>query len=472
MPKPPLIEPTVPEISGRVPIRSLRIDVLKGPDAGASLVTDTDVITLGTAASNSLQLSDRTVSRFHLEIRHMGDHLTIRDLGSTNGTHHGRVQLIHAMVPPDTTVSIGKTLIRLSDGQILEESIREEIELGELLGKSTIMRRLMARIERVAASQTSTLILGETGSGKELTARAIHEASPRAGAPFEVVDCGSLSPTLIASELFGHERGAFTGAERQHVGAFERANKGTLFLDEIGELPASLQAALLGALDRRSFRRVGGDRSIAVDVRIVAATNRDLRRDVNAGTFRADLYYRLGVVLLDIPPLRERVEDIPVLAEHFLREAGITDPLEMYFPPESMLSLQKHPWYGNVRELRNFVEATIAMGEKPALESEAEPSPSDSEGGIAPPPTPEGLFAIPLSELTRRPFKDARAQVIRDFERAYLSEQLKNANGNVSLAARTAKVSRTYVIKMLRRAHVDDEGLDENDPDDAMDGCT
>src|SRR5262249_1899349 len=193
-----------------------------------------------------------------------------------------------------------------------------------LLGRTSEMRTLMAAISRAARSDASILIAGETGTGKELIARAIHDESPRAGGPFETVDCGSLMPTLVASELFGHEKGAFAGADARHVGSFERGSGGTLFLDELGELPASLQAALLGALERRSFRRLGGTTPIAVDVRVISASNRDLMREVNTGAFRQDLYYRIGVVTLRVPPLRERAGDIPLLVEHFLRESGFT----------------------------------------------------------------------------------------------------------------------------------------------------
>jgi DNA-binding NtrC family response regulator len=303
------------------------------------------------------------------------------------------------------------------------------------------MRSLMARIQRAARTDVSVLLLGETGVGKEVIARAIHEASPRSASPSEVVDCGALMPTLIASELFGHEKGAFTGADRQHVGAFERANGGTLFLDEIGELPPALQSALLGALERRSFRRVGGTTSIAVDVRVVCATNRDLRNEVNAGRFRQDLYYRIAVILLRIPPLRERAGDIPVLVEHFLREIGHDGPVDEVVPDTVMQTLKTHHWPGNVRELRNFVEAAIAMGEAPHLEERLE----RSEG------SPNMFAGEALGRLVELSYKDARSTLLNEFEVIYLKELMERTKHNVSAAARSAKMNRSYLIQMLKR---------------------
>ncbi|MEM7677749.1 MAG: sigma-54 dependent transcriptional regulator, partial [Myxococcota bacterium] len=288
----------------------------------------------------------------------------------------------------------------------------------------------------------------ETGVGKEVFARAIHEQSPRADRPFEVVDCGALMPTLIASELFGHERGAFTGAERQHIGAFERADGGTLFLDEIGELPSSLQSGLLGALERRAFRRLGGHDQIAVDVRVVCATNRDLRSEVNAGRFRQDLYYRIAVLLLKIPPLRERAGDIPLLVEHFLRQAGHDGPIESVIPRAVMASLRQHHWPGNVRELRNFVEAALAMGETPHLEAGGAASATEE---------PEDIEASPLlhpggvRRLAQLTYKDARGALLHDFETFYLQQLMDRCRGNVSKAARDAKMNRSYLIEMLKR---------------------
>jgi DNA-binding NtrC family response regulator len=300
------------------------------------------------------------------------------------------------------------------------------------------MRRLMAKIERAARSEAAVLLCGESGTGKELIARALHDLSPRKTGPFITVDCGSLPPTLVASELFGHEKGAFTGADRAREGAFERAHGGTIFLDEIGELPASLQTTLLGVLERRQFKRVGGYKDIDVDIRIVSATNRDLRSDVNRETFRLDLYYRLAVVSLRVPPLRERADDIVLLVEHFLRELGHDERVEELFSPRVLESLRAHHWPGNVRELRNLVEATVAMGEEPVLD----------EPAAVPRPSGQSDLIEPLLELR---FKDARRRLLDEFERRYAQRLVERAGGNVSKAARTGRMDRTYLIDLLHR---------------------
>jgi DNA-binding NtrC family response regulator len=280
------------------------------------------------------------------------------------------------------------------------------------------------------------LIVGESGTGKERVAEALHTLSGRAGQPLVTIDCGALSSALLASELFGHEKGAFTGADRVHTGAFERAGVGTVFLDEIGELPASDQVSLLGVLERRRFRRVGGSQELELGARVIAATNRDLRAEVNNGRFRHDLYHRLAVVVLRLPPLRERREDITPLVEHFARELGATGPVEQVFGAETIQRWLKHPWPGNVRELRNAVEASLVVGPNAHFEH---------FGSDAPPAAPNDPDA-PLGN-----YKDARAVVVRDFERTYLTRLLAEANGNVSQAARIAKMDRSHLIDLLQR---------------------
>jgi DNA-binding NtrC family response regulator len=426
---------TVPHrIEGR-PIRALRVEVIAGPDEGQRYIADQgDTVTIGTAPGNDLVLTDETVSRYHLELRRKGDRVQIEDLGSTNGTRIGALHLERAVASAETTLEIGATTIRISDGDTVTVPLHEEDALFGVRGRSSAMRQLMAQIARAGRSEVSILLLGETGSGKEVIARAIHAASKRAGSPFETVDCGTLLPTLVASELFGHEQGAFTGADRQHIGAFERADGGTVFLDEIGELPSMLQASLLGALERRRFRRVGGTSEISVDVRIVAATHRDLRSEVNAGRFRQDLFFRLAVVLARVPSLRERIEDIPILVEHFLREAGHSGAVESYFSAKALRTLEQHHWPGNVRELRNVVEATLAMGEPPALQSEG----SNSATNL-----PPHVFELA--------YKDARGAVLRDFEVAYVNRLLEKSGGNAAHAARLGKMDRSYLFELIKR---------------------
>ena len=432
-----------------LPIRSVRVSVVRGPDQGKVFTAPSDTVAIGTAPANDLVLSDATVSRYHLELRHAGDRIVAQDLGSTNGTVAGKVLIERAALLAGVSLRLGNTVISVDDGGQVDLPLHDGDELAGVRGRSRPMRRLMAQIARVARSDVSVLLLGETGVGKEVISAAVHRASLRAAQPFETVDCGALAPTLIASELFGHEKGAFTGAERRHIGAFERAHGGTIFLDEIGELPLALQATLLGALERRSFRRLGGDKPIAVDVRLVSATNRDLRAEVNAGKFREDLYYRTAVVRMEIPPLRERAEDIPLLVEHFLGQAGMSGAVSDVFPQEALDMMAEYRWPGNVRELRNFVEAAIAMGEVPELEraraGTSEPPVAPSQQGSA------GFPSVPLSELVERTYKGARSLVLDEFERIYLTKLLERSSDNVSSAARMAEIHRTYLNEMLKR---------------------
>ena len=409
-------------------VTSLRVEVVDGPDRGAH-ATSGDTLSVGTARDNALVVSDFTVSRYHLEVAARPGGILVSDLSSTNGTYVGAVRIERAIVPPGTLVTLGGTTIRFDDA--VRQTLPATTEVHQYAGmiaRSPQMLRLFGDVERIAASASSVLIVGESGTGKERIAEALHTASGRSGEPLVTIDCGALSSALLASELFGHERGAFTGADRTHAGAFERAAGGTVFLDEIGELPAADQSALLGVLERRRFRRVGGAAELELAGRIIAATNRDLRAEVNNGRFRHDLYHRLAVVVLRLPPLRERREDILPLAEHFARELGAAGSLEAVFGPDTIARWQKHPWPGNVRELRNAVEAALVVG--PSFED----SPHD-------PSSPTPLVA----------YKDARASVVREFELGYLTRLLSDAGGNVSLAARTAKMDRSHLIDLLRR---------------------
>lgn len=424
------------EGSRSVAIDTLRVEVTEGPDAGTTYVADSERLTVGTANGNNLELSDPTVSRFHVELVHSETGVVVIDHGSTNGTFVGDVRIQHAVVPHDAKIRLGATTLAIGTGAKRHVELYDADSLGDLHGRSDSMRRLMRQIQRAAKTEASALIIGESGTGKELIARALHSSSKRADQPFITVDCASMSPNLIASELFGHEKGAFTGADRRHIGAFERAHGGTIFLDEIGELPAELQPNLLGALERRRFRRVGGRDNIDVDVRVIAATNRDLRAEVNEGQFRLDLYYRVAVVTLRVAPLRERPEDIDLLIDLFLKECGYEEPREELFTAEVIEQLHRHRWPGNVRELRNVVEATVAMGEAP-LEMVHEPASPDSGGSF------DQLF--PLA------YREARATILHQFEREYISYWLERTGGNVAKAAREARMDRSHLFTLLRR---------------------
>ena len=417
-----------------IPVQAVEATVIEGPDAGKQASAHSEKLTVGSAHDNDLQLSDETVSRYHLELRASPEGVRISDPGSTNGTWVGAVRVQSGVVPPNSILKLGKTTLRLGQGEPLTLALHKEGALAGLRGQSPLMRRLMAQLQRAAGRDTSVLLVGESGTGKELCARALHDLGPRRDKPFVTVDCGALSPTLIASELFGHEKGAFTGADRAHAGAFAEADGGTLFLDEIGELPATLQTTMLGALERGRYRRLGGRAEITVDVRVVSATNRDLRAEVNAGSFRLDLYYRLAVVCLSVPPLRDHPEDVPLLVDHFLRECGHDGAVEEVVAPATLQSWMQHRWPGNVRELRNLVEATLAMGEPPALTD----SPSPAGGDLF-------IELLPLG------YKQARAKLLYDFEERYLTSLLLRSEGNVSKAAREARMDRSHLIDLLQR---------------------
>jgi DNA-binding NtrC family response regulator len=429
----------------RLPVRAVSVEVLEGPDAGKTAVAKGDRLTIGTASDNDLVLTDGTVSGFHVALARTDHGVALEDKRSTNGTFVSGLRIERGVVPPGSMLSLGKTVVRVSDAADVEVELHGSESLAGLRGRTAAMRRLLAQIERAAKSEVSVLLFGESGTGKELVARALHDLGARKAGPFVTVDCASLSPTLVASELFGHEKGAFTGADRRHQGAFERAHGGTIFLDEIGELPESLQPTLLGALERKRIRRLGGREEIPIDVRVVCATHRDLQSEVNVGRFRLDLYYRVAVVRLAIPALRERPDDIPLLVEHFCREAGHNGPIEQVFSASTMASLRRHDWPGNVRELRNVVDATLAMGEPPPL--------SHAGGSVAPAAvTPAmGVGVIPLTTVLHQTYKDARNAVLAQFETAYLKSLLERAEGNVSQAARDADMDRSHLWDLLKR---------------------
>ncbi|MEJ7603538.1 MAG: sigma 54-interacting transcriptional regulator [Kofleriaceae bacterium] len=431
---PPPRETQLQERPGVVVLRSLRVEVVDGPDRGAH-ATSEEVLSVGTARDNALAIGDFTVSRYHLEAAARPGGILVTDLGSTNGSYVGSVRIERAVVPPGTLLTIGGTTIRFADA--ISQTVAAPVtatQYAGMIARSPAMLRLFGDIERIATAPTSILVVGESGTGKERVAEALHHRSARAKQPLVTIDCGALSSTLLASELFGHERGAFTGADRTHHGAFERAGEGTVFLDEIGELPAADQASLLGVLERRRFRRVGGTVDLELGARVIAATNRDLRAEVNNGRFRHDLYHRLAVLVLWLPPLRDRPEDIPLLVEHFARELGADGSPEVLFGAD-LVRWQRHPWPGNIRELRNAVESALVVGPGGTFQPEIPSASTATVGG-----------AVPLV-----PYKDARGALLRDFERDYLVRLMADARSNVSQAARIAKMDRSHLIDLLHR---------------------
>jgi two-component system, NtrC family, response regulator GlrR len=417
-------------------VRRFRLLVTGGPDAGKAATSAAERAVIGTHETADLVLTDRTVSRFHCDITLSEGKALLRDLGSRNGTLVDGVSVVQAHLRSGSSLTLGRTQVRFdlgTDHVKIPLSTRERF--GLMVGRSPAMRAVFALLERAALSEATILLEGETGTGKEAAAESIHRESARRDGPMIVVDCGAIPPDLLESELFGHERGAFTGAVQSRQGAFEAAGGGTIFLDEIGELSPDLQPKLLRALERREVKRVGSNAYFGVDVRVVAATNRNLRAEVNARKFRSDLYYRLAVLDIRLPPLRERHEDIPALVEHILDSLGSADKPEarLLRTPEFYAELSRHPWPGNVRELRNYVERCLALREQTPIvagDRAAEPS---------------------LNIDVGQPLKVAREAWTRTFERRYLEEILGRHNGNVTAAARGAGVDRIYFYRLLWR---------------------
>jgi DNA-binding NtrC family response regulator len=416
-----------------VHIRCVRIEVVSGPDTGSGQQFSQAIVRVGTHKSCDLVLTDRRVSRFQCEVSLEEGGYRVRDLGSTNGTYVAGLRLGDAFVVPGTKIRIGQSELYLVPlGSSVTLDLGDADRFHGLVGDSVPMRRLYAAIQKLAPTDSTVLVTGETGTGKELVAEALHEGSPRRTGPLVVVDCGAVPTHLFEDELFGHERGAFTGASSSTAGAFERAHGGTLFLDEIGELPLELQPKLLRVVESRRVRRIGGSHEIACDVRLIAATNRDLPVEVNRRSFRSDLYYRLAVAHLEVPPLRARREDIPALVEHF--QSLLPESARRPLGAELLSRFARHDWPGNVRELRNAVESAALAPSAAAL--------------VERPAEPERLSEFVDPDL---PFKEARRRLEDAFERRFLTALLERHDWNVSAVSRAAGLDRMTVYKMLSR---------------------
>jgi transcriptional regulator with GAF, ATPase, and Fis domain len=423
-----------------IAIPAVDLVVIEGPSRGKRVAGSAGSATVGTGRANLLTLDDPKVSRLHCELLFRPGVITLRDRGSTNGTFVDGVRVRDVDLPAGAIVRVGASAFRI---EVRDEpafvAVSDRTELGELVGASLEMRRVYAILERVAATDATVLVQGETGTGKDVVAQTIHGMSRRSGGPFVPIDCGSIPANLFESELFGHVRGAFSGAVSDRRGVFDEASGGTLFLDEIGEVPLELQPKLLRALETRTVRPVGANTAHAVDVRIVAATNRPLWKAVNEGEFREDLYYRLAVVEVALPPLRARSEDLVALARHFYRTLRPGAELS----PELEASLVRRDWPGNVRELRNFIERGVALGflDGPVA------GPRTSAPPPAAPAQPGVAEVVPLD----RPLKDARLSWTRSFEGVYVRHVLRRAGGNVTRAAELAGVSRRFLQRLIAR---------------------
>ncbi|HEY8431975.1 MAG TPA: sigma 54-interacting transcriptional regulator [Sandaracinaceae bacterium] len=429
-----------------------RLLVTDGPDRGLEVEIPATKLTIGTAETNDLVLTDSTVSRRHCILSVEGDRYVVRDLDSTNGTIVDGTPVREAFLAPAARIRLGDTEIVFQPRKKWERiDVSRADHFGGLHGTAPAMRAVFALLAKLAPTDLSCIITGETGTGKELAARAIHEHSPRAAKPFVIVDCGAISESLIESELFGHERGAFTGADRQRIGAFEAAHEGTVFLDEIGELPLELQPKLLRVIERKEFKRLGASRMQEADVRVVAATHRDLLAMVREGTFREDLYYRLAEVVVELPPLRERLSDIPVIAQRILQEIAEEEGRPVRALSESAISaLMRRSWPGNVRELRNVLKRAVLLSSAPVLSaSDLGPeTPAVREPARA--PTPPGLTP-PLEIAEDLPIKEARDRWVAPMEREYLVRLVRRCAGDLDRAAEEAGIHRKSLERLLRQ---------------------
>ncbi|MCC6873864.1 MAG: sigma 54-dependent Fis family transcriptional regulator [Sandaracinaceae bacterium] len=412
-------------------LRSAKLVVIEGRDRGREASLGASVFRVGGAEDNDLVLSDDAVSRHHFEIAAHDDGFVLRDRGSTNATTISGLRVREAFLESGAEIACGRTRLRFEIASEEQEvPISRRTNFGALLGHGPAMRAAFAVLERAAKTEMTVLLLGESGTGKELAARALHDASPRKDGPYCVLDCGAAAPTLIESQLFGHARGAFTGADQARAGVFEEASGGTLVLDEIGELPAELQPKLLRAIEQRTICRLGEAQPRSVDVRFIACTHRNLEEEVRQGRFRQDLFFRLSVLSVRLPPLRERREEIGRLVRSFLAQLGAEREIS-----ESMIAaLQSHDWPGNVRELRNVVERMVAL-------SDLGPEHWMPRGASTAAAPPDASLA----------FHEAKQRCIDAFERSYFARLLELHGDNVSEAARVAGLSRQSCYRLMQK---------------------
>ena len=426
-----------------------RISATQGPGVGAALAMQQSLATVGRHETNDLVLADPGVSGLHLELTRAGNRVRVRDSGSTNGTWLDGHRIVEAFLAPGAELVVGGTTLRFDvDGGASPVRPSDSSSFGGLVGESIAMREVFATLERVAPKMLSVLVQGETGTGKEEVARSIHAASPRQQGPFIVIDATALPETLAEALLFGHEKGAYTGATERREGFFEAAHGGTVFIDEIGELPLALQSKFLRVLERHEVVRVGHHVATKVDVRIIAATHRDLRHEIEAGRFREDLFFRLGQVRLRLPPLRDRPEDIPSLCTKLLQDvtagtaAGATARRPMTLEAAALTHLQAQPWPGNARELRNVLARAAALAEGDVIRRIDIAGEGDGFRG-----TREERTALDLTGE----FADAKTRAVERFESAYLAALMKRCGGNLSRASREAGLARNHLRELLKK---------------------
>lgn len=469
-----------------------RIQLLVNPNQNNQRehIFEQDIITIGTREDNDLVLAaDDTISRQHCHIIQEDDRYLLIDRNSTNGTHINGVRVREAYISPGATIAVGNTHIRFNPFQErISISPAETERFGDIVGKSIKMREIFSVIEKISPTSATVIIEGETGTGKEVIAQTIHKVSSRSQGPFVVFDCGAVPESLIESELFGHEKGSFTGAVMSRKGLFEMADGGTIFLDELGELALDLQPKLLRVLEQREVRRIGANKSSPINVRVIAATNRALEQEVRAGNFREDLFYRLSVVRLYLPALRERREDIPLLVNHFLHSKRFNrmhDSEEMRvrsIEREAVEALQRYDWPGNVRELVNVIERACSMTDTDCIRLLDLPDhisgantrfgdniPLQELGAHRTEPVSDEEFGSEASwdalpdrkAFNHKPFKEAKEEWISIFEQDYLTELLVRHKGNISQASREADIDRKYFRKLMQKYNIEADDLND-----------
>jgi DNA-binding NtrC family response regulator len=424
-------------------VRKCRIIVVAGPHKGQEFVTTKDRFTIGASHKNDLIVDDPSVSRTHSEIQLIPEGYLIRDLNSTNGTVVQGVKISEAFLNEGADIQLGAVkLLFCPLNDVTEHSLSSQDHFGKVLGKSIPMRKIFHIAETYSPTETGILIEGPTGTGKEVLAEEIHNHSKRKGKPFVVIDCSALAGGIVESELFGHAKGAFTGANAARMGAFELANGGTIFIDEIGKLGMDMQPKLLRVLEKREVRPMGSNTVKKVDVRIICASNLSLQKEVNADRFREDLYYRIAIVKMELSPLKHRREDIPMLVRLFISQLADKDEGSKEINlDKTMQAFNAYDWPGNIRELRNLVEMAY---HSPEGELDLGSRLYMGKMGMQ----PAGNPSLPASQL---PFKVAKNRLIRDFEDKYIREILEESDWNVSRAARRAEIERAYLTRLMKK---------------------
>jgi len=411
---------------------------IKGPEEGHRYKIDKEKITFGKNDDNDLVLNDEFVSRHHGEISFSKGEFFIRDLGSRNGIFINGKRVKGSIIESGSRIEIGKTefnFVLSEDTPMLLD--RKDDHLCEIIGKSQKIQALLTFCKKAASCDATVLINGETGTGKELIAKTIHSLSRRSGGPFITIDCGSIPQNLIESELFGHEKGAFTGAQNQRKGAFERGNKGTVFLDEIGELPKEMQPKLLRILEEREFKRVGGDTHIQTDIRVIAATNKELNVEITRGNFREDLFFRLYVIPISLPTLRERKEDIPLLADHFIKKSQLLSETgsQVTISDEALKKMADYSWPGNVRELRNIIDRAIVNSDMHLISA-------------------EDVQFIPTIKENAKSFSSSHAS-LEEVEKQTIINALKEQDGNKKATAKVLGIAYSTMCEKVKKYKIE-----------------